>query len=215
MKIIDTFLDLIFPRKCVGCQQKIPGKQVLCPECQQQLIWRDNFESSSENHFSRAYAVYDFSPLIQKLIHDFKYNEMTLIGRFLAEQASAFILAQNDFPKIDFIMPVPLHRVKKRFRGFNQSEVLTRVIAKNCGFSHLPNAIQRKRFTQTQTMLGRQERRQNVLGAFKLKNPQRISAKTILLVDDVFTTGATVNSISNLLENNGVSQIIVLTIARA
>jgi ComF family protein len=207
--------DLIFPRKCLACNTKLIDRDILCNQCLEQLAFIQNTIISEDNAFDLAYALYHFSPLIQSLIHEFKYNDMINIGKFLAVQAVEFIQTRADFPEIDCVIPVPLHRVKKRARGFNQSEVISKIIARNCGFEHLPNVVQRKKFTQTQTMLGRTERKENVSNAFVLKNSRKIKGKNILLVDDVFTTGATVNSISNLLKNNGVSKIYVLTIARA
>ena len=129
--------------------------------------------------------------------------------------AAKFIQQQSSFPKIDYIIPVPLHIVKKRSRGFNQAEILSAEIAKICHFKHLPKGINRIKFTETQTRLGKIARKENVYNAFNLKNSKKLKGKTILLIDDVFTTGATTNTISNVLKNNGVSQIIVLTIARA
>lgn len=215
MKFIQTFLDLIFPRFCHICQQRIFDEKILCNECRKLLKFRNKVEHPSESSFQQAYAVYDFNPSIQKLIHEFKYNELKNIGVFLGEQAAEYIQSQKVFPHVDYIVPVPLHSVRKRFRGFNQSEVLTKTIAQKCKIPHLPHLIMRRRYTQTQTKLGRLARKQNVAGAFRCKSAEKVRGKSILLVDDVFTTGATVETISNLLQNNGVSRIIVLTIARA
>lgn len=215
MKIISTIMNLVFPQVCVGCGVVLKSEEILCSDCSKQLVWRKQVPESGQFYFDRALAVFDFMPLIQKLIHEFKYNEMINVGRFLGEEAAKFLQAQADLPAIDYVIPVPLHRVKKRFRGFNQAEILSYTIARNCGYSHLARALARKRFTQTQTQLNRQERQQNVAQAFGSKNQQKLVGKTVLLVDDVFTTGATTNTISNVMKNNGVSQIIVLTIARA
>ncbi|MFO7896916.1 MAG: ComF family protein [Candidatus Cloacimonadales bacterium] len=215
MKIIDTFLNLIFPGICPGCGSSISGAEVVCAACVQKLVWREQTTEPGDFSFERSLAVFDFTPLVQQLIHEFKYNEMRSLGKFLATEAANFLQAQADLPQIDLVVPVPLHRVKKRFRGFNQAEILSQTIAKKCGYQHFPQALARKRFTQTQTQLNRQERQQNVAQAFGSKYRQKLVGKTVLLVDDVFTTGATTNTISNVLKNNGVSQIIVLTIARA
>ena len=215
MNYFSVFIDLIFPQKCHSCNAKLTKGNVLCSHCQEQLVFISKTIISEDNDFDIAYALYDFSPLIKSLIHDFKYNEMINIGKFFASKAVEFIQTKQDFPKIDFVIPVPLHSVKKRARGFNQSEIISKIIAKNCDYKHLPNVLKRKKFTQTQTRLGRAERKANVSNAFVLKTPQKIEGKNILLIDDVFTTGATVNSISNLLKNNGVSKIYILTIARA
>lgn len=220
MKIFQTLLDLIFPRKCLICNKnlqypKIERQNFLCQTCSQKLIFNNKIIHSKEYSFAKAYAVYEFNEITKKLIHEFKYNEMRNIGVFLGRKAAEFIQKQKDFPKIDYVIPVPLHKTKKRARGFNQAEIISREIAEICHLNHLPKGIDRIRFTETQTILGKIERNKNVSNAFDLKKGTKLERKTILLIDDVFTTGATVNTISNVLENNGVNQIIVLTIARA
>ncbi len=165
--------------------------------------------------FDRARSVYSFNKIIQNFIHDLKYDEMTRVADFLGKKAAEFLLEFKPFSKIDIIAPVPLHSVKKRHRGFNQSEMLTRKIASELKIEHIPNLVIRNRFTQTQTKLGRTERQQNVKGAFELNSKYEIKGKTILVVDDVFTTGSTLNSISLLLKKHNVSQVFAFTLARA
>ena len=215
MIFFQTLLDLIFPRSCLDCHSRLDSSKILCEKCHAELEFNQEIIQSDEHIFDCAYAVYDFNEIIQPLIHELKYNEMRNIAKFLGKQASKFILENPTFPKIDYIIPVPLHKVKKRSRGFNQAELLTKEISRNCNFTHLPKVMLRNRFTTTQTQLGRIERHKNVSAAFDLRKAKIIQGKNILLVDDVFTTGATVNSISNVLKSNGVSRIIVLTIARA
>ena len=144
-----------------------------------------------------------------------KYDEMTKVAKFLGEQTVHYLNKLQPFDKIDLIAPVPLHKVRKRARGFNQAELLTCEISEQMNWLHVPHLTLRNRFTETQTKLGRKDRQKNVSGAFTLNINFDIQGKNILLVDDVFTTGATVNSISSLLKDNGASKVYVLTIARA
>ncbi len=231
MSLVSDFLDLLFPRFCYSCQVKLPySKDVLCDVCLEKLDFLekicplcgeiiDNKEctkcDSNHFHFDLARSIYHFDPLIQKIIHEFKYNEMTSIAKLIADLSAKYLSKYTPFPEIDFMVPIPLHRVKKRMRGFNQAELITKYLAVLTNNSHAPKLITRNRFTTTQTLLNRKERKQNVAGAFRINKRYDIQNKTILIVDDVFTTGATVNTISKLLKQNGASKVYVLTFARA
>jgi ComF family protein len=140
---------------------------------------------------------------------------MTKIGAFLAQYSSKYIRTYPFPEKIDYILPIPLHPVKKRMRGFNQAEILSKEIANSLGVKHTPDLIVRKKFTQTQTKLKREERQKNVSEAFQVNRRFSLQNKVILIVDDVFTTGSTTNSISAILKKNEAKYVFVLTIARA
>ncbi|MCF7794712.1 MAG: ComF family protein [Candidatus Cloacimonetes bacterium] len=227
--LLKSFLDLLFPPNCFSCRKRIP-EGIICEECKNDLVWLEdvcnycgsilkNGEckvcSKEDFAFDRARSVYGFNKVMQKFIHDLKYDEMIRIADFLGQKAAELLLELKPFSKIDIIAPVPLHSVKKRHRGFNQAEMLARKIASELKIEHNPNLIIRKRFTQTQTKLGRSERQQNVKGAFELNSKYEIKGKTVLVVDDVFTTGSTLNSISLLLKKHKVSQVFAFTLARA
>ena len=188
----------------------------ICPVCgaekqkkKCQICEGNNFQ------FDKARSVFHFNKIIQNLIHDLKYDEMTKVAKFLGEQTASYLNRMQPFDRVDLIAPVPLHKVRKRERCFNQSELLTQEISELMNWKHKPHLILRNRFTKTQTKLDRKDRQKNVSGAFTLNIKFDIQGKNILLVDDVFTTGATVNSISSLLKNNGAAKVYVLTIARA
>jgi len=231
MRFISTFLDLLFPRLCYSCNSKLPYKtNVLCNDCSTSLHFLENICpvcgeilslgncekcENAEFHFDLARSLYHFDPLLQKLIHEFKYNEMTVISKFLAEEAAFYLKEYKPFARIDYLVPIPLHRVKKRMRGFNQAELLTRNLAPLINCKHAAKLIVRNRFTTTQTKLNRSERKQNVADAFMVNKRYSVKGKSILIMDDVFTTGATTNSISKMLKASGAEKVYVLTIARA
>jgi len=231
MRFITAFLDLLFPRLCYSCNSKLLyNSDVLCRECSTHLQFLEDIcpvcgeiISSgkcekceiTEFYFDLARSLYHFDPLLQKLIHEFKYNEMTVIAKLLAKEAAVYLDRYKPFDSIDYLVPIPLHRVKKRMRGFNQAELLTRNLAPFIDCEHTPKMIVRNRFTTTQTKLNRSERRQNVDNAFKVNKKYNVKGKCILIMDDVFTTGATTNSISKMLKESGAEKVYVLTIARA
>ena len=228
MKYFSDFFNIIFPKRCLGCNsalQKHDG--IICSECEKSLEFIGKNICSqcgaklsvAANHncefiFDAARSVFEFNAVLQNLIHHFKYDEIKKLGEFLGNYAVTY-LKQEHFADTEIIAPVPLHRVKQRIRGFNQSEFLTRTIAEQMNWKHYPHLIKRKKFTETQTRLSRKQREKNVTNAFAINSKYNIKGRKILLVDDVFTTGSTVNSISKVLQEAGAAKIFVLTIARA
>ncbi len=228
----NLIINLIFPKICLGCNCRLEKEQFfLCSECEATLEFltgniceicgsikeANRCKTCETNTFSfdKACSVFHFNKVVQNLIHELKYSEMTKAAKYLGEFAVEYLCKFQPFKNVDIIMPVPLHKVKKRARGFNQAEFLTKEIAKKMNRQHIPNLVLRKKFTKTQTKLKKEQRQINVSKAFVLNPKFDVAQKNILIVDDVFTTGSTVNAISKLLKNNEVSKIYVLTIARA
>jgi len=113
----------------------------------------------------------------------------------------------------DLITPIPLHPVRFRERGFNQSALLSRAIGKHYGIMHTEELLVRQKVTHTQTELGSKQRWTNMQGAFRIKNSSQAVGKKIVLVDDLFTTGATANSAAEILKNAGASTVAILTLS--
>jgi ComF family protein len=162
---------------------------------------------------ARAFGVYDGSLL--EAIHRFKYTGKTPLSRPLS------LLARETFCQfwgekaIDLLIPVPLHVKRLRDRGFNQALLLAKRWAKLENLSLDPFALLRTRWTEPQTSLSRNERKKNIKGAFAVKEPESVRGERLLLVDDVYTTGATVNECARVLMNAGAEFVDVLTLARA
>ncbi len=229
--IFQTFIGLLFPRICLSCDELLlESEQYLCSSCSNSLKFSEDFcpicgapkteeECSvcktNEFLFDKARSVFMFNKVVQNMIHEFKYNEMTRIAKFFGTLSQEYIEKYQPFDHIDYIVPVPLHKVKKRTRGFNQAEYITREISRNMNWKHLPNLVRRKRFTETQTKLNKEQRKKNVSFAFRINPKYEIKDKNILLVDDVFTTGATANSIAAALNKKQVNKVYVFTIGRA
>jgi ComF family protein len=229
IKQLTLLLDLIFPPVCFSCRTRI-SEGIICDSCRKQLVWLKNVCdycgaalrgsecsvcSREEFAFDKARSVFPFNQVIQSFIHNLKYEEMKKVADFLGNLAVEYCIDTQPFPKVDIIAPVPLHKVKKRQRGYNQSELLTYKIATALGITHIPDLIIRTRFTQTQTQLGRKQRQNNVKGAFKLNSRYNVRNMNVLILDDVFTTGSTLNSVSQVLKEEMVSKVFALTLARA
>jgi ComF family protein len=181
-----------------------PGEDHLCSKC-----------LTEERYFTRARAIGPYEGLMADAIHRFKYQGASRLakplGTFLAEYKDP------EFPFSDFelILSVPLHPRRLRQRGFNQSLLLARCVSRTHSISLDLTSLQRTLHTEPQTQLSGTERQKNIRGAFEVLRPERIAEKHILLIDDVFTTGATVQECSRVLLKAGAMGVDVLTLARA
>lgn len=219
------FLDLIFPRNCPQCGRSLfDFEPCLCTICQGSLPVANFHLRPYENELTakirgltqvnRAMAFLRFSKKgnSQKLLHQFKYKNKPEIGEEMG-RLYGLLLAQSGFLKEwDVIVPVPLHPMKQKRRGFNQSEKFAIGLSKPLEI-RVWNLLERKKFTETQTKKSRLERLDNVDEVFEPKAGENISGLRILLVDDVITTGATLCSCANVLLANGAKHVDLVTIA--
>ena len=159
-------------------------------------------EASALDH-GRAWLR--FVPPTDQVIHHFKYRSKTRLARLLGRAMAGIIRADFVLNQADLIVPVPLHWWKRMRRGYNQSEILARVIGRETGMPVVP-ALGRARRTRTQTRLSEAARRKNVADAFALR-PGSVEDKKILLVDDVLTTGATLKECGRVLKQAGAAEV--------
>jgi ComF family protein len=213
----DDLLSLLFPRLCYACgNQLLRNEMLICTECHV-LIPRTNYHLEEDNPVARlfwgrckiekaaAFSFYNRDSRIRHLIHNLKYKGIETIG-FELGKIYGESLSKSDFLSgIDIIIPVPLHPAKKRIRGFNQSEIISDGISSATGIPVDRVSLSRITVTGTQTRRSRFERWVNVEGIFSVKNPTLLEGKHILLIDDVITTGSTLESCANeLLKAEGV-----------
>jgi ComF family protein len=193
---------------CAQCGYGFPSRSIestrpLCGGCRRGLFIFD---------FARAYSPFE-DPL-KEIIHQFKYRSHRSLGRPLSELLFSVYRFHEQDCFSDLIVPVPLHKSRERTRGFNQACELSKPLGK---MAHIPvstGLLLRVKPTRVQAGLSRRERRINVAGAFELSQTKAIEDKALLLVDDVFTTGATLNECAKILRRNGARRVNVLTLAR-
>ncbi|HBI48123.1 MAG TPA: amidophosphoribosyltransferase [Smithella sp.] len=229
--------QVIFPPRCLGCAEILhpfTGK-IFCSVCNDKIkfingsicsICGTTFsDSPAENHlcgeclekrpyFSYARAVFSYETIILHAIHQFKYGNNISVGALLASFMADFSFPDIDFTDYSLIMPVPLHIKRLRERGFNQSLILTRTLGKKQQIPVNYSLLRRHKFTETQTGMHKAERKQNIKRAFEVSSKEKIAGKNIILVDDVYTTGATVNECAKTLIKAGAQKVTVLTLAR-
>lgn len=193
---------------CVRCGYAFPSSNLqvpspLCGGCR-----RDYFQFD----FARSYS--DFQDPLKEIVHQFKYRAHPSLATPLAGLLfSAYSSHLREFSS-DILAPVPLHKSRERERGFNQSLLLAKGFSRLAHIPLRPHLLARTRATQTQAGLSRRARRLNLAGAFALSQKGEVSGKVVLLIDDVFTTGATLNECARLLKANGARRVNVLTLAR-
>ena len=166
-------------------------------------------------YLDRVYALGVFDENFQELIHNFKYKGKISLGKKLGHRLAEELKGQN-LSDFTYLIPVPLHKARKRERGFNQSEILAEALAQKLNLRLPQNILIRIKNTKDQTKLSIEERKQNVAGAFQVQDQHKIlHGQKIILVDDVITTGATLNECARVLKQAGAKEILAVTIAKA
>jgi len=235
-QFLTALLDVILPPVCHICRSFIPnaGKLHICPTCRERLPLvssplcpvcgipfigtggdhRCGACLTQPPHFDAAVARFLYEGPIRDMIHAFKYNQRTHLRYPLA------LLAMEGMSKImashapQLIVPVPLHSSRLRQRGFNQAVLLGKVMSQQLSLPLLPDTLARTRQTEPQIKLSAADRRLNVKGAFTVKKQVNVVGKRVLLLDDVMTTGSTMDECAKELKKAGAVVVIAATIAR-
>jgi ComF family protein len=225
--IFGSTMHLLYPHVCTGCGSDLLEKDnLLCLTCIQDLP-HTNFAALQNNpvekdfwgriNLEAAYSQFYFSKafLIQHLIHQLKYKGDTKIGFYLGEIMGKTMLKSNRFSSIDTLIPLPMYAAKEHKRGYNQATVICNGISSVMNIPVLSNAVIRQHATETQTRKHRTERWENVKDSFKVAKPAELNAKHVLLVDDVVTTGATLEACGNVILNATDARLSIATLAYA
>ncbi len=202
---ISPLFHLFYPHNCIGCGSDVINKgNFLCLECFDNLP-ETNFALHANNPLEKkfwgrialvsAMSLFYFSKesIVQNMIHEVKYKGNKKAGHYFGNLMGKSLLNSNRF-HIDIIIPLPLFEKKEKMRGYNQSEILCNGISEILNKPVIKNNVIRKVFTETQTKKHRAERWKNVENIFHVNNPQALENKHVLLVDDVITTGATLDA---------------------
>ncbi len=206
----EIMLRLLYPPRCPGCGASVKDHGVWCSSCFQ-AVWRPRMLSGSRTaYLDGCYCLCDYGGSIRHIIHSLKYD-----GALQYENACRYLLEQFPWPErlsgLNGVVPVPLAPDKERMRGFNQAEI----IFKKWAESILPweDVLQRVRSTPSQWQLERGKRTENVSRAFEVKGSAHVAGKHMLLVDDIFTTGATMNACALALKQKGAAGVTGLVLA--
>ncbi len=198
-----SLLELVYPRICSGCGNPLlEFEETLCLQCISKLP-KTNFHLSEENAVlqlfegrfpvtrATAFLFFRKHSLVQQLIYQLKYKGAKETGEKLGKLFGENLKGSRFINDIDILMPVPLHPAKQQVRGYNQSEVIGKGMESSLNIPLVTENLVRKVFTNSQTRKSMFERWKNVSGVFAVKHPGTLSGKHILLIDDVITTGST------------------------
>lgn len=219
--------ELIFPHLCVACGDKlIEQEKWICLDCQHHIP-RTNFHLEPENplaqmfygrvriEFATSFFYFNKGSKYQSLVHNLKYKGMKELGDEMGKQFGIDLLQSDDFSSIDMICPVPLHPTKEKQRGYNQSFWIAQGMATQMQKPLSIGNLIRVTATESQTLKNRFERWKNVEGIFDIINPEVFCGKHILLVDDVITTGSTIEACAQAIISKTDARVSIATLAKA
>jgi ComF family protein len=234
---LERLFQFFLPHPCPCCEKFLTeGSSGICSDCLAEIHWVEPpfctvcgtpFLSKvgeahacgsclvKKRYFTTARALGYYEGPLQQAIHRWKYEGRTSLTVHFGEWLAAGLPRYWPSHSFDLLIPVPLHVRRLRERGFNQALLLVKELSRHTGIPFHARVLQKKRHTLPQVDLSRAEREREIKGVFHVLAPERVEKKTILLVDDVYTTGATVNECSRALLAAGAQQVDVLTVAHA
>jgi ComF family protein len=232
LKVLGSALvDFVFPPFCSLCREALgEGERVVCeacwskvevlsgprcPRCGAPRAEGDGCPNCADRgfRFSGACVLAPFDEGAQALIHLLKYREKASVGVRFGRMLGEAVRADPRMAGVELVLPVPLHRSRARERGYNQSALIARGVGEALGRPVEERALARTRATRTQTELSAEERVRNVSGAFVVRRPGRVAGLRLLLVDDVFTTGATFDACAGALLDAGAFEVFAAAVA--
>jgi ComF family protein len=235
-ELVEAAVSLLYPPVCAICGDSIRAGKYLCTECGAKAVriiapfcqkCSEPFEGSITGaftcancshrtiHFDAAVAAYRGRGIVRQIIHEFKYGRQIHLRHVVAHWLRAALDDERlRGQRFDVIVPVPLHPTRQRERGFNQASLIAELLSAQTSIPARP-LLERTRYTTTQTALDRSERMENLHNAFRLRKNGDVRGLRVLLVDDVLTTGSTLNECARVLKRAGAFSVHAATAARA
>ena len=230
MSILKTLKEIFYPRNltCSVCKRENFSSRSICESCKQKLPYNDksicghcgrkttfsveycDYCKNRQIFVDQARSAFEYEGEIRELIHRFKYGGEKYLSEFFAEELKPVFLKHVGYA--DVIVYVPSTKRKIKQRGYNQGEVLAREFS---SFAKIPivHALEKIKETESQVMLNLKERKENLKGSFKVLDKKAVKGKRVLIIDDVMTTGSTVETIAEKLKSAGAKEVLALTVA--
>lgn len=214
--IYEPILNLIYPPRCGIC-----GKfnlEFLCKKCENYLKSQAKFEiqenQNIKQYFDEHVYIFQYEGIIREKILEYKFKEKSYLYKtfinFLLKDKKIFEILKS----YDTIIPVPISKKRQKERGYNQSLLIAKEMSKRLKIECIDNCLIKTKNIIEQSKLNKEERQKNIIGVYKLKNIEKLKNKRIILLDDIYTTGSTVNECSKMLRQADVKKIAVLTLAK-
>lgn len=222
--------DLVFPRRCPVCDRPLPPGFIICPGCREKLLYikaprcykcgrhieNTNIEycpscTTTRHVYDSGLALYDYTS-INKTIYRYKYSGRAEYARFLGQEMARILGPIILGWKPDAIIPVPLHKSKMRIRGFNQAALLAKEVASALDIPYMDDLVIRCRNTTPMKELTASDRQINLKNAFLLRHND-VKLKCAVIVDDIYTTGSTIDAIASILKEAGVTKVFFIALS--
>ena len=209
-----NLLELVYPNVCGFCNKIC--KNELCNKCKMKIIQPqiDIVIKPENKYFKELISILKYEGIIRDKILQYKFEDKAYIYKTFAKIVLKNKKVCGLLKKYDIIIPVPIHKKRKLQRGYNQTQLIAKEISKNIDIKLCNNVLVKNKNTIAQSKLNKNKRKQNIKGAFKALNVQNIQGKSVLLFDDIYTTGSTANECSKILKEAGAKTVGVLTIAK-
>jgi ComF family protein len=222
LKLIHTVLNLIFPQKCVGCGNN--DEKLICEKCERSILKISITDKIKENlccHLDNLIVAADYkNPAIKKAIWLLKYRGIKsiaeVLANFLHKQLDEKNIKVEGFETTKIIIPIPISQKKLKERGYNQSELIASALSRKLNFKIYSAILYKKRHTLSQVETkNRKERLKNLKNSFAVQNAGELKNASVLLIDDIVTTGATLNEAAKTLKQNGAKRITGIVVAKS
>ncbi|MDO5555756.1 MAG: ComF family protein [Clostridia bacterium] len=210
-------INLIYPNTCGMCE-KI-SKENICKKCeikikQYEINLFKKYKKDSGIFFEESIHMYRYDGIIRQKIIEYKFQDKAYLYKTFSKIIIKNEKICDNLKKYDIIIPVPIHKKRKQFRGYNQTELISKAIAKHTGLKLEKNILVKQKNIVSQSELSKIQRKENIKNAFIIKKAEKVNNKKILIFDDIYTTGSTVNECSKMLKQAGAEIVGVVTFAK-
>ena len=215
MRFFEYAFNLIYPNVCGMCGRLC--QESLCKKCEIKLnkIAKIKIDRYEDKYFTKHLSAFKYEGMIKQKLIDYKFNEKSYLYKSIAK----FLLNSKKvcafLESYDIIIPVPIHKYRRRERGYNQSALIARKLARSVeGLTYNDSILYKEKNIAPQSNKTKEQRKKDVIGVYSLRNQEKIKGKKILLLDDIYTTGSTVNECCRMLREACVATVDVITIAK-
>jgi len=216
--MLGQIFDLIFPPKCIFCNKMLNygAKICVCENCRLKIPYINNKTLNLiklNNYFDDIICICEYSGIIKEALIKYKFFNKPSFGKTFAQLIYDSAIENSQLEKLDVITSVPLHPKKEQKRGYNQSHLISKHLGSLLKIEVNKNLIKRIKNTNSQSLLNRAERLKNVKDAFIVTDKDQVKGKSILVLDDILTTGTTINECCKVLKKAGAAKVIAATVA--
>ncbi len=220
MGLFEKIANIIYPPKCIFCKKPLGNDIALhiCSACYAKLPFSGEMllpvlEHETDSQCDGVVSVFQYAGMVKDSLIRFKFYNKPSYYRTFARLLAYKLKKIMDVKQVDMVISIPLHRQKEFARGYNQAYLLSRALAWELQLPEGSSLLKRQKYTNSQSLLNRQNRQENIKGAFLVHMPEKVEGKSILLVDDILTTGSTLEECGRMLKQAGATKVTAAVVA--